>query len=615
MSSARSSCELMGRRNGVSGPRRSPAADTNRHYLIDAFRSPAPAIRRRPATAALLSLVAALAACVPGDDPADSAGGRWAEAGRTDRAASTEGATVATGDATSEKLGTISLPNSGAPEAQDAFIRGVLLLHSFEYEDARSSFQEARAVDPDFALAYWGEAQTYNHPLWSQQDREAALETLATLAPTPQARQAAAPTRREKMYLAAVDALYGEGDKRARDEAHMEAMGRLHEAFPEDREAAAFYALSILGSVPARDFRTYMRAAAVAEEVFAENPDHPGAAHYLIHSYDDPIHAPLGLRAARRYSDIAPAAAHAQHMVSHIYTALGHWDEVVEANTIAVEVSEDRLRRLGRSLAGRNKHALLWLEYALLQQGRFDEAREALATMEADAREQPYGSQLWHYAAMRAAYAVADPTAEDLPPEIDLGETSLTAVAMDALATGLHGAARGDIAGVRAAHRRIVEAVESTRLASADEGRNAYDGATSEDDRLVAEIAARELEAILLFRSGETERALELMSAAAADEESRPLEYGPPSVVKPTRELLGEMLLVTGHPDEAIGHFEKALERNTSRVQSLAGLARASEAVGRDADAAAIRAEIGEFWRGEGQAPGVSGYPWLETAR
>ncbi|NIP58877.1 MAG: hypothetical protein GWM92_11225, partial [Gemmatimonadetes bacterium] len=288
-------------------------------------------------------------------------------------------------------LGTVEFPNSGADAAQEPFVRGVLLLHSFEYEEAAAAFREAQELDPDFALAYWGEAMTYNHPIWMEQDRTAALGALARLAPGPEARVAQAPGEREKDWLRSLHVLYGVGDaarelgvgpgpdgspasKEARDDAYRAFMERMHEKYPGDDEWATFYALSILGTAhEGRDFRTYMRAAAVAERVLDRNPDHPGAAHYVIHSFDDPIHAPLGLPAARAYSEIAPGAAHAQHMTSHIFVAMGMWDDVVEANVVARDVQNAGEREAGRPpvLCG---HYTFWLEYGYLQQGRHDAA-------------------------------------------------------------------------------------------------------------------------------------------------------------------------------------------------------------------------------------------------
>ncbi|MEM7588448.1 MAG: hypothetical protein AAF560_33980, partial [Acidobacteriota bacterium] len=230
-------------------------------------------------------------------------------------------------------LGKTEFPNSGSAEAQPHFLRGLLNLHSFEYSDARRDFRKAREIDPEFAMATWGEAMTYNFPIWLREDLTAGRSALEQLAPTAEERLALAPTEREKGYLGAVELLFGEGDKRQRDEAYRQAMADLAERFPEDLDAAAFHSLAILGTChDGRDIPRYMQAAAVAEEVFSKNPQHPGAAHYLIHSYDDPVHAPLGLRAARVYADIAPAATHALHMPSHIFLALGMWPETATSN-------------------------------------------------------------------------------------------------------------------------------------------------------------------------------------------------------------------------------------------------------------------------------------------
>ena len=191
-------------------------------------------------------------------------------------------------------LGHIDFPTSGTPEAQKHFIQGMLLLHSFEYEDARDEFQAASKIEPRFAMAYWGEALTHTHPLWMQQDVPAARAALSRLAPSKEARLAAAPTEREKDYLSSVELLYGDGDKLSRDLAYAAALGRMHEKYPNDMDAASLYALALMGTCQdQRDAAVYMRAAAVVEEVFAKAPEHPGAIHYMIHAYDDPIHAPL----------------------------------------------------------------------------------------------------------------------------------------------------------------------------------------------------------------------------------------------------------------------------------------------------------------------------------
>ncbi|MBI3790767.1 MAG: hypothetical protein HY275_07795, partial [Gemmatimonadetes bacterium] len=259
-----------------------------------------------------------------------------------------------------QPLGTLTFPNSGAAAAQPAFIRGMLLLHSFEYDDAAASFREAQRRDPRFALAYWGEALTHTHQVWNQQDADSARAVLRKLAPTATARRALARTPREQGYLDAVEVLYGEGSKAHRDTAYAEAMAQLSRAYPDDDEAAVLHATALFGLTQGvRDVPLYMRAGAIAQAVFRHNPQHPGAAHMVIHAFDDPTHAPLGLYAARAYSTIAPGAMHAQHMTTHIFLALGLWDDVVKQNIVAAGPDSSRWRP---------GHYTSWLHYAYLQQ-------------------------------------------------------------------------------------------------------------------------------------------------------------------------------------------------------------------------------------------------------
>src|SRR6266566_1796600 len=237
------------------------------------------------------------------------------------------------------ELGTIRFPSSASAAAQPAFLTGVKALHNFEFDEAFDAFQQAQKADPKFVLAYWGEAMSFNHPLWAEQDLNAARKALNKLAPTAQERAQKAPAGKERGLIEAVDVLFGEpaGDKLARDVAYSQAMQHLYEQDPEDHEIATFYALSLLGTVRPGDhgFKRQALAASIAEKVFRANPKHPGAAHFIIHSFDDPDHAPLGLEAARAYARIAPSAPHALHMPSHIFVQLGMWDDVVASNKVA----------------------------------------------------------------------------------------------------------------------------------------------------------------------------------------------------------------------------------------------------------------------------------------
>ncbi len=487
------------------------------------------------------------------------------------------------------RLGTVDFPTSGAARAQPYFIRGVLLLHSFEYRDAATAFREAQQADPGFALAYWGEALTYTHPLWNEQDRSAARAVLERLAPTPGARRALAPTPREKAYLHAVEVLYGEGPKTERDTAYSAAMERVVASYPKDREAQVFYALSLLGlNQGVRDVPTYLRAAALLEPVFRENPDHPGAAHLLIHCYDDPIHAARGLPAARAYAKIAPDAAHAQHMTTHIFLALGMWDEVVSQN----EIASGRDRR-----AWTPYHYTDWLGYGYLQQGRYGEALRLLDLMFQNA-DRTTGRGLAVLAQMRADYVVNTERWESpsLQWSIDLAHANSRARAVDAFARGFSALKRGDRAAAQAA---------LAGLAALNRSRPAPETGYVDP---VPGVLYQELRAAAWQAQGALAEAIALMHKVTSLEDAMPLEFGPPGVVKPSHELLGELLLRAGRPDQARAEFERALRLAPQRALSLLGRARAVVAAGGDARAAArAYEELRGIWhRADPDIPGLA---------
>ena len=474
------------------------------------------------------------------------------------------------------QLGRIYFPTSGADAAQEYFIRGVLLLHSFEYANARDAFRTAQELDSDFVMAYWGEAMTRNHPVWNRRYRGEARAALAKLGTTADSRAAQAPTERERRYLSAVEILFAEGPKAERDTAYMYAMLDLTHAFPEDLEAQAFYALSLLGlNQGVRDFRSYMRAAAVAEGVFRLNPDHPGAAHYIIHSNDDPIHAPLGLTAAWAYSDIAPAAPHAMHMTSHIFLALGMWDQVVERNETAIELTH---RGPG--------HYTAWLNYGLLQQGRYREAVDQLVVAWANLPEDSRPAVRAYLARMRARYLIDSEQWDDqvLGWDIDLGDARASNRAIDAFARGYAALELGRRETAAHYERLLGRIVQEPT-----------DGETP-NARALPEILRLELEGALLLDGDQIEPALLAVRKAARLEDDLPLEFGPPDVVKPTHELLGEMLLSLNRPTEAKREFQAALELTPKRARSLMGLSRAAEASGDVATAARSMAQLDLIW-------------------
>jgi hypothetical protein len=494
---------------------------------------------------------------------------------------------VAAAAVAQQDVGEVSFANSGAPAAQESFARGLALLHNFEYPFAAEAFREAEQADPSFAMAYWGEAMTYTHPVWMQQNAEAARATLHRLGATPAERAAKAPTERERAYLAAVEVLYGEEaggapdrwTKEQRDVRYADAMAALHAHNPDDVDATAFYALALLGTAhEGRDYAIYMRAAALLEEVLPSHLHHPGVLHYLIHCYDDPIHAPLGMRAARLYGAVAPNAGHALHMTSHIFVALGMWDDVVAANRRAIAV-------VNQQRAARNKppadcgHYPEWLHYAYLQQHRAGEAAKVRAACRASAFAQNFASagtmdsrseRVASYAEMRAQQAasggvLANDDAVTIPDGADYNRARFTVAYGDLLA-----ARSGDAAAVRAATDRL------HALQHAEHPTMPGDMPMNTADRTRDEVMVAQADALLLVANGKRAEALALLASTTARERAMPIDFGPPSIDKPTEELLADQLLAAGRAADAAAAYRSALARTPGRAATVDGLARAT---------------------------------------
>lgn len=487
------------------------------------------------------------------------------------------------------RLGTIDFPTSGAPNAQPLFIRGVLYLHSFEYDSAAKAFRDAQRVDPSFALAYWGEAMTYTHPVWFQQDLAAARAVLARFGSDRTTRLQRIADTRERRWFETAEVLYGDGSKERRDTLFAESMRLLARDYPKDLEAQAFYALALLGTTHGgRHLPTYMRTAAIVEDIFRLNPDHPGAAHYLIHSYDDPAHAPLGMRAARAYSKIAPGAAHAQHMTSHIFVAAGLWEDVISANVAAWETSNRR-----------NGHYTQWLAYGYQQQGRFADAWRYVNAVRADAEQQHTPYAITHYAIMLAQY-LAD-------SEDSTGHAAAVALDSASVLTQTHeGEGGGPRVGAFAVMRSIA-ALKAKRPEIAERSLANITRRCAAARRMpvpgyvpgsphICQVIELTLRGAMHHAAGRVDSAVAALNDAAAIEEALPYEFGPPETVKPPRELLGEILLAAGRPADARRAFELALARTPNRSRAVLGLARACAALGDRQQAARWYAQFRANW-------------------
>jgi tetratricopeptide (TPR) repeat protein len=485
-------------------------------------------------------------------------------------------------------LGKVHFPTSGATAAKEEFVRGVLYLHSFEYDPAATAFRKAQLIDPDFAMAYWGEAMTNHHSLWRIQHTQAAQNVLMRLGKTSAERAARVPTQREKDYIGAVEILFGMTeetaglDKLERDVHYRNAMKRVHLTYPDDPEARVFYGLSILGVGSAnREYATYMRAAAVITPVWEANRSHPGAAHYLIHSYDDPVHAILGLPMARAYGEIAVDAAHAQHMTSHIYVALGFWDDMTAANVTALKV--ESAKSVGEGSRSREAwHHRYWLNYGRLQQGRLDDAREILRWARERISDEPLPREPAYYGAMYARYLI---------------DTELWAEADNWRAP--------DGVEISTPHYAFARAYAAAKLGKLEEAHVLLSEISPGGEEANPEIilSAKEIdilklqvECVIAISEGNSELAITLARQTVEMQASMPFRYGPPRISKPTSELLADLLFELGRYKEASEHYADQLSRSQQRTNSLAGLARASSKTGDETTARESYVSLSKIW-------------------
>ena len=462
-------------------------------------------------------------------------------------------------EATPPAYGETDFQATGAAEAYPSFVKGLLQLHSFEYEAARTSFREAQEIDGGFYMAYWGEALTHKQPLWNVEDQDAARAALARLAETPDARLELASTERERAYMASVNRLFsGEGTELEIETDYAEMLGAIYERWPDDLDAGAFYALAILTtSHDGREFDKFMRAAAVTEEILDQVPRHPGALHYNIHSYDDPIHAPLGLRAARVYADVAPDAVHALHMPSHIFFALGDFEGVRDLNRRSYEAALARQAGQANRERGLFRHEVYhshsWLLYAHIQLHEFDEAR---AMLDGVAGRMTEGDTLadGNLVTGRAFLVLETENWEDplLDIEVDFERLSAQQRATEQYMRTRRALAQGDVGAAEQHLAGIVVPEES--------GSRPHQQAP----KLLSDIGRGQL----LIAQGEVEDGIALLKAAAAHEDSLPPHIGPPAAVQPAGEAAGDALAAQGDNEEAVRYYVMTLERAVNKTRS-----------------------------------------------
>ena len=468
------------------------------------------------------------------------------------------------------RLGVVRFPISCDASVQKSFERGIALLHSFWYEEAERQFEQISESDPKCAMAHWGIAMSLWHQLWDEPTsttiKKGQTETEKALSLSP-------PTLREQGYISALSAFYGRNDKtyEQRVSGYSAAMEHLYLQFPADHEAGAFYALALL----ATDAHS-LKAVAILEKLFDEEPQHPGVAHYLIHACDSPELAPRGLPAAQQYAKIAPESPHALHMPSHIFVRLGLWDEDIHSNVEAIAAAQNGIdRHMGGEFD--QLHAVDFLAYAYLQSGR-EEKVQALIEKVRDmpARKDDYGpARLFVLSALPASYALelhhwleaaSLPLVSDAAPPIQ---------AITCIANAVGAARSGNLNHARDSLNQLQAIVR----------------ALAESDKEVSGAVERELQIAVPWiehLEGRDEDALRLLRSLAGKESG----IAESNQGIPPREMLGDMLLELKRPEEALAEYTVELKTNPNRFNSLYGAARAAELAGQKEKARGYYAKL-----------------------
>lgn len=467
-----------------------------------------------------------------------------------------------------EQLGKVSFPISCSQDSQKSFERGVALLHSFGYEEAEQQFTEIAKKDPACAMAHWGVAMSLFHQIWERPEDSTLKRGHEEM---EQAQKIGAKTERERGFISALAAFYSDPSKdhyQKQATAYSDAMAKVYQQNPNDLEAGAFYALSLLASDPPDD-KTHgaqKKAVAVLNPLFQKQPDHPGLAHYIIHSCDSPELAAMGLDAARRYAAIAPSSAHAVHMPSHIFARLGLWDEDIQANVKSVALTQ---KSGAMYMRGHELHAMHFLLYAYLQTGQdeaakkiVDEAKQIVATAPKEGDDSGMLEYLGYASAhFPALYALEMRHWQEAAALEPAANTPAHLQMITYWAKTIGSAHMGDVEATRRNAKKFEEAEETTR-----KSKYAYvlEGPRSSEG---------EVHAWLAFAEKKNDEALQQMRQVADTQDKK----GKQEVDIPAREMLADMLLELKQPENALAEYEKSMKIDPNRFNGLAGAAQSAE--------------------------------------
>jgi tetratricopeptide (TPR) repeat protein len=471
-------------------------------------------------------------------------------------------------------------------EAAPDFEKAMLLLHNFEYDDATELFIKVQEKDPGNVMAYWGEAMTYDHPVWGDLDIEKARGALKKLGSTPEERASKAKSELDRDLIKAADILFGEGSKPDRQKKYADFMGTIYKKYPGDIEVTAFYCLSLLGIKKGWNEweEQNVQAAKLAKDILKKAPDHAGALHYLVHANDHPLYAKNGLDAANRYAVAASYAGHALHMPSHIYLALGMWDDVVRSNEVAWKASTDRVERKKLSVDELSYHSHLWLQYGYLQQGRYTRAREVLEQQVRYTQESPSAVARVHLLQMigHYLYETNDWNSSLAETPVKTEDIMISSQFNYALLQGYRAFKKQDGPMLDKIIAKFEEDLKSyTQVQKANEnmticGVTRYVSAIpTEQEIQIGNKRLKTLKGLSAWLRNDLTEADKYLKESLPKEGT--VVLGPPFGIIPSREIYGDFLLSLNKPEEAYEQFEKALEASPNRIASLKGQLKAAK--------------------------------------
>lgn len=498
------------------------------------------------------------------------------------------------------KLGKINFNAIGDEFAQPYFVKGMLLLHNFEYADAAQEFEMAQLLDPNFVMAYWGEAMCYNQPLWFQQDLEKGKGVLYKLGVKAPERLAKAQTELEKGFISGIELLYGEdADIKARNKKYENVMAELYKKYPDSEEVAAFYALSILGNCyTGNEKEKHDLASRVLMKLNAVNPQHPGALNYMIHLYANPALAYKGKKAANDYFNLATDSKYALHVPSHIFLANGDWEKAAKSNEASWQAAEAWVKLKKKKLEDRDYHSLWWMHYAYLQQGKYEKALKLTADLSYESKYSQSERMRFHLAMMRGHYLVESGkwNSEVTRIEIHTRGFSVSTKNMCFFVDAMAAMEKRDFLKVDWYLNQMTDQrmVEQNNTQGFNDFRNCgtipiLRNTGFERELALAEVLEWELMAIKAMKQNKLEEAVGHIKKAVDIEDHTSYEPGPPVVLKPSHEIYGEILLAMDSNQEAIEQFDLALQKAPNRSLSMLGKYKALKKLGENAKASQIK--------------------------